>query len=100
MSKLKRVIGYEKFDNVITGILLGVFGIVAAYYGQMAYYNVEALGIYGNSIQTSILKLSLLGALFIFLVLNYFEKMFAMKGVLLTVIIVAAYLVYKIYFSS
>lgn len=94
----KRIIGYEPLDNMLTGLFIGFAAIFLAYYGQMAYYNVDALGNIGENIRVNILKLSLLGALFAFLLLNYFDKVFAMKGVLISVIIVAFYLVYKMFF--
>lgn len=95
----KRIIGYEKFDNMITGLLLGIASIAITYLLQDSFYNVSALGEWGAVIKLDMLKLSLLGALFIFLLLNYFDKVFAMKGVLIAVIIVASYLVYKIYWN-
>ena len=95
----KRIIGYEKFDNMITGFLLGLAAIAIAYILQDSFYNVSTLGEWGAAIKIDMLKLSLLGALFIFLLLNYFDKVFAMKGVLIAVIMVAIYLVYKIYSS-
>lgn len=97
--EFKRILGYEKFDNMITGFLLGLAAIAIAYILQDSFYNVSALGEWGAGIKLDMLKLSLLGALFIFLLLNYFDKVFAMKGVLIAVIMVAAYLVYKIYWS-
>ncbi|MBL7789978.1 MAG: hypothetical protein JNL75_09155 [Chitinophagales bacterium] len=95
----KRIIGYEKLDNMITGFILGCLAIGLAYNLQIAYYNIEALGNYGEGIKDDILKLSLLGGLFTFLVLNYFDKVYAMKGVLLSVILVGIYFVYR-YFSN
>ncbi|MCE2963289.1 MAG: hypothetical protein ACK5UE_09165 [Chitinophagales bacterium] len=95
----KRIIGYEKFDNMITGFILGIAAIAITYLLQDSFYNVSALGEWGAGIKLDMLKLSLLGALFIFLLLNYFDKVFAMKGVLIAVIIVAIYLVYKIYWN-
>lgn len=95
----KRIIGYEKFDNMITGLILGIASIAITYLLQDSFYNVSALGEWGAGIKLDMLKLSLLGALFIFLLLNYFDKVFAMKGVLIAVIIVASYLVYKIYWN-
>lgn len=95
----KRIIGYEKFDNMITGFILGIASITITYLLQDSFYNVSALGEWGAGIKLDMLKLSLLGALFIFLLLNYFDKVFAMKGVLIAVIIVASYLVYKIYWN-
>jgi hypothetical protein len=65
----------------------------------MTYYNVDALGELGSPIKVNILKLSLLGALFLFLLLNYFDKVFAMKGVLMSVIIVATYVVFKLFWN-
>lgn len=99
MSKLKQIIGYEKLDNVLTGLVLGFIAIGGIYYFQSLYYRIETLGDYGVSFQIPFLKRSLLGALFIFLIFNYFDKTFAMKGVLLSVIIVGVYLVYKLFFS-
>ncbi len=95
----KRIIGYEKFDNMITGFILGIASIAITYLLQDSFYNISALGEWGAGIKLDMLKLSLLGALFIFLLLNYFDKVFAMKGVLIAVIIVASYLVYKIYWN-
>lgn len=97
--KFKRIIGYEKIDNMITGIVLGFFVIFIAYYFQEAYYHIDVLGSFGDSIQVHILKLSLLAALFLFLVFNYLDKIFAMKGVLISVIITAFFIIYKLYFS-
>jgi len=94
----KRIIGYEKLDNMITGFFIGISSIGIAYYLQLSHYKVDALGQFGDGIKDDILKLSLLGGLFSFLILNYFDKEFAMKGVLISVIIVGVYLVYK-YFS-
>lgn len=93
-SKFRRIIGYEKLDNLFTGFCLGLISIALAYYFQVNYYKVDTLGSYGLDIKENILKLSLLGALFTFLILNYFDKVYAMKGVLISVILVAIYLVY------
>jgi hypothetical protein len=95
----KRIIGYEKMDNMVTGFILGFLAIGLTYFAQMAYYNVDALGDIGAPIKVNILKLSLLGALFLFLLLNYFDKVFAMKGVLMSVIIVATYVVFKLFWN-
>jgi hypothetical protein len=84
---------------MITGFILGIASIAITYLLQDSFYNVSALGEWGAGIKLDMLKLSLLGALFIFLLLNYFDKVFAMKGVLISVIIVASYLVYKIYWN-
>lgn len=95
----QRIIGYEKLDNMITGLILGFLAISIAYFAQISYYNVDALGELGSPIKVNILKLSLLGALFLFLLLNYFDKVFAMKGVLISVIIVATYVVFKLFWN-
>jgi hypothetical protein len=95
----KRIIGYEKMDNMVTGFILGFLAIGLTYFAQMAYYNVDALGDIGAPIKVNILKLSLLGALLLFLLLNYFDKVFAMKGVLMSVIIVATYVVFKLFWN-
>jgi hypothetical protein len=95
----KRIIGYEKMDNIVTGFILGFLAIGLTYLAQMTYYNVDALGDLGAPIKVNILKLSLLGALFLFLLLNYFDKVFAMKGVLMSVIIVATYVVFKLFWN-
>ncbi len=95
----KRIIGYEKMDNMVTGFILGFLTIGLTYLAQMTYYNVYVLGDLGAPIKVNILKLSLLGALFLFLLLNYFDKVFAMKGVLMSVIIVATYVVFKLFWN-
>ena len=95
----KRINGYEKMDNMVTGFILGFLAIGLTYFAQMAYYNVDALGDIGAPIKVNILKLSLLGALFLFLLLNYFDKVFAMKGVLMSVVIVATYVVFKLFWN-
>jgi hypothetical protein len=95
----KRIIGYEKMDNMVTGFILGFLTIGLTYLAQMTYYNVDVLGDLGAPIKVNILKLSLLGALFLFLLLNYFDKVFAMKGVLMSVIIVATYVVFKLFWN-
>jgi hypothetical protein len=94
---IKRIIGYEKLDNMLTGLALGFAAIILAYYGQINYYAVDRIGVYISEFQTPFLKLSLLGALFLFLLFNYFDKTYAMRGVLLSVIITGIYLVIKIY---
>jgi energy-converting hydrogenase Eha subunit A len=95
----RRIIGYEKIDNMLTGFLIGLLSIAIAYLLQDSFYNISALGSWGSGIKLDMLKLSLLGGLFSFLVLNYLDKVFAMKGVLMAVILMASYLVYKIYWS-
>jgi len=95
----KRIVGYEKLDNMVTGFVIGLSTIGIAYLAQVSYYNVDILGEFGSSIKVNMLKLSLLGALFAFLLLNYFDKVFAMKGILISVILVASYVVYKLFWN-
>lgn len=95
----KYIFGYEKIDNMLTGFIVGILAVGLAYVIQDSYYNLHALGEWGAGIKIDILKLSLLGALFSFLVFNYFDKVYAMKGNLIAVILIAVYLVYKIYWS-
>jgi len=98
MSKIKNIIGYEKLDNALTGLLIGFGAIFFIYYFQLSYYHTDVLGEYGIDFKIPFLKRSLLGALFVFLLFNYFEKVYAMKGVLLSVFIVGIYLVIKMFF--
>jgi hypothetical protein len=94
---IKHIIGYEKLDNVVTGIIVGFLGIGTTYYWQVRHYSVDQLGNLISEFQTPFLKLSLLGALLLFLGFNYFDKTYAMKGVLVSVIITAIFLVFKMY---
>lgn len=94
---IKHFIGYEKIDNLITGLICGFLAIGLTYFFQVRHYSVDQLGSLISEFQTPFLKLSLLGALFLFLVFNYFDKTYAMKGVLVSVIISAIYLVFKMY---
>ena len=60
----KRIIGYEKLDNMLTGFILGFLAIGLAYFAQMTYYNVDALGELGSPIKVNILKLILWNLVF------------------------------------
>jgi hypothetical protein len=92
---IKCIVGYEKLDNMLTGIALGSMAIFMTYYGQIRYYAVDKIGSYSSEFDSPFLKRSLLGALLVFLIFNYFDKTYAMKGVLLTVIAMGIYLVIK-----
>lgn len=95
---IKHIIGYEKIDNMITGMILGFAAIILTYFGLTNHYSIDRIGDYSSEFQTPLLKLSLLGALFIFLLFNYLDKTYAMKGVLISVIITAIFLVIKMFF--
>ena len=96
---IKRIIGYEKIDNVLTGFGLGTFAILLLYYFQGRYYSIGSLGYYALDFEIPFLKRALLGALIVFLVFNYFDKLYAMRGAILSVIMFGIYLVIKIFFS-
>lgn len=97
-DKYKRVIGYEWLDNVITGFLLGVLAIVLFYFLQEKYYHVDQLGVYGLDFKIPFLKRALIGTLLVFLIMNYLDKLYAMRGVLLALIIAGIYLVKEMFF--
>lgn len=91
----KRIIGYEKLDNMITGVIVGIIAIVGTFYAQVKYYSIGQIGSYSSEFELPFLKRSLLGALLAFLIFNYFDKTYAMKGVLLTVITMGVYIVFN-----
>ena len=94
----RRWVGYDKLDNLWVGIIAGFIAMGAIYYSQTHYYNMSAMGEYADGFKIPFLKRSLLGALFVFLMFNYFDKTYAMKGVLFSVILVGLYIVFNMIF--
>jgi hypothetical protein len=95
----KPYIGYELTDNVFTGMILGFIAVIGLYYAQSSFYNTEALGEYAIDFRIPFLKRALLGALLVFLIFNYLDKLYSMRGVLCSIIVCGIYLVIKMFFS-
>jgi hypothetical protein len=98
MENYKKYIGYEKLDNVITGMVLGFIAIVGLYYAQSSYYHTDSLGQFAIDFKIPFLKRALIGALIVFLVFNYLDKLYAMRGVLFALIVAGVYLLIKMFF--
>jgi hypothetical protein len=97
-SKTKQILGYNYLDNLITGIILGTVAIILVYYIQVKFYGIASLGEYSEAFRVPFLKRSLLGGLAVFLGFNYFDKLYAMRGVLFAIILFGIYLVVKMFF--
>ena len=98
MDKYKKYIGYELFDNVFTGLILGFIAIFGLYYAQSSYYHTDALGQFAIDFKIPFLKRALIGALIVFLIFNYLDKLYSMRGVLFSLIIAGIYLLTKMFF--
>lgn len=98
-SNFKHIIGYHWLDNVLTGFLLGGLSIAVFQYAQIEYYHVDSFTADNSIFYIPFLKRSLLGGLVIFLLFNSLNKLYAMRGVLLAVIIFGIYLVKMMFFS-
>lgn len=98
MDNYKKYIGYEKLDNVFTGMVLGAIAIIGLYYAQSSYYHTDSLGQFAIDFKIPFLKRALIGSLIVFLLFNYFDKLYAMRGVLFSLIIAGIYLLIKMFF--
>lgn len=90
--KLQSVLGYEVKDHVISGLLVGLIAIGIGFYLQVKYNKVDLIPEYLDTFKEAFLKKSLLGALLVFLIFNYMDKLYSSKGVILSVIICGIYI--------
>lgn len=99
MNKIKNFIGYEKFDNIILGFIVGLIGILTIYLIQLKFYGIYNLWEHKGAFTIPFLKRSLLAAIPIFFAFSHFDKLFSARGVIFSIITVGIYLVKLIFFS-
>jgi len=91
-NKIKSIIGYDWTDNIFIGLILGLMGIALAFYLQYRYYAIGSFWEYKNTFVTPLLKRSLMGGLVVFLGFNYFDKLYAARGVFIAVLVTGLYI--------
>jgi hypothetical protein len=92
LQKFKSIIGYDWTDNIFIGLFLGLLGISLAFYLQYKYYAIDSFWEYKNSFIAPLLKRSLMGGLVVFLLFNYFDKLYSARGVFIAVLLTGLYI--------
>lgn len=98
INKIKSVLGYEIKDHVVSGFIVGLIAIGLVFFLQVKYYGLDAMPEFINDFKEPFLKRSLLGALAVFLLFNYMDKLYSSKGVVLSVVICGIYLIKIMFF--